>query len=92
MIKINRKVLAENIRYTDLVYERINKKLNINLTHLQIKKMINNLILGTSIKDFHRKGKNIYIYNYSLNIGITINFNSKTVITANIINRQGKSE
>jgi hypothetical protein len=90
MIEINKKDLVKGLRYTDLVYNRINKKLKINLTRLQIEKMIDELILSTPIKDCKKIGKNIYVDNHSLNISITINSNSSTVITANIISKQRK--
>lgn len=51
------------ICYTDLVYERIKKKLNIQLPNGEIEKMIYEIIEETDKTKFQKKGENIYIYN-----------------------------
>ena len=85
MMKIDRSDLVKKIRYTDLVYERINKKLKQNMTRNQIEKMINELLLSTPLRQFVIKGKNIYVNNVPMKISVTINLNTTTVITVNPI-------
>ncbi|PKQ65229.1 DUF3781 domain-containing protein [Labilibaculum manganireducens] len=87
MNKINyKKEILENICYTDLVYGRINKKLNLALSKDQIEKMILTIIKETDEIEFHKKGKNIYINNMDRNIRLTINSFTNRIITAAKIN------
>ncbi len=74
--------ILEKICYTDLVYERINKKLNIQLSKDEIEKMIYETIEETDKLKFQKRGKNIYITNNSKNVRLTINFYTNRIITA----------
>ena len=74
--------IADKICYTDLVYERINKKLNIQFTKSEIEKMISEIIEGTEQSMFLKKGKNIYITNTNKNVRLTINSYTNRIITA----------
>jgi FKBP-type peptidyl-prolyl cis-trans isomerase (trigger factor) len=76
-------VILNKICYTDLVYERINKKLNIKLTKDEIKKMIYEIIEETDKSEFRKAGKNIYITNNYRNVRLTINSHTNRIITAN---------
>ncbi len=74
------------ICYTDLVYGRINKKLNIQLTKVEIEKMIYKIIEGTDQTMFQKSGKNIYITNNYKNVRLTINSYTNRIITADRLN------
>lgn len=75
-----RKSISNNICYTDLVYDRINKKLETELTRQEIEQLVLDIILDkTSI--IKKNGKNYYVYNYNLSISITINSSTFRVIT-----------
>ncbi|MFP4556970.1 MAG: DUF3781 domain-containing protein, partial [Bacteroidales bacterium] len=71
----------ESICYTELAYERINKKLNVKLSKKQIENYILDILNGTDISFFARVGKNYYIVNAENNIRITINSNTFRIIT-----------
>jgi FKBP-type peptidyl-prolyl cis-trans isomerase (trigger factor) len=66
-------VILNKICYTELVYERINKKLNIQLSKDEIEKMIYEIVSETDIARFQKTGKNIYITNDNRNVRLTIN-------------------
>jgi len=82
---INKKDILENICYTELVYERINKKLNTDLSKKQTEECIYKMIKNTNDEFIVKKGKNFYISNSENNIRVTINSNTFRVITANKI-------
>ena len=67
--------------YTELVYGRINKKLNETFSKDKIEKMIYEILKETDEKQFQKSGKNIYVTNHKRNIRITINYNSYRIIT-----------
>jgi hypothetical protein len=77
-----KKDILENICYTDLVYGRINKKLNLELSNEKIEEMIITLIKETDEAEFLKIGKNIYISNTSRNVKLTINSFTNRIITA----------
>lgn len=77
--------IIKNLCYTDLVYNRINKKLNTDFSKTEIEKMIFEVIKNTEIKDIEKIGKNFYLSNPLKNIKITINPNTFRVITVNKI-------
>jgi len=74
--------IINKICYTDLVYERINKKLNLQLPKDEIEKMILQIIDETDKAEFRRTGKNIYITNKHRNVRLTINARTNRIITA----------
>ena len=73
--------ILNNICYTELVYNRINKKLNSNYLRSEIEKMLFDIIQQTEERFFQRIGKNVYVTNVEKNIKITININTYRVIT-----------
>jgi len=77
--------ILQNICYTELVYERINKKLNIKLSKEQIEKLMFDVIQNTDEEYFERIGKNYYITNTVHSIRITVNSNTFRIITADRI-------
>lgn len=79
--------ILNNICYTELVYGRINKKLNKQLSKRQIEEMLLNIIKETSEAYFQQIGKNIYVSNSEKNIRITINSNNFRVITVDVVSQ-----
>lgn len=74
-------LILNNICYTELVYERINKKMNWKLSKDEIERMIFGILKETQESQFQKTGKNIYVTNNEHNIRITINSNTYRVIT-----------
>jgi len=74
--------ILNRVCYTERVYYRINKKLNINFSKRNIEKMIFEILNETNEILFKKIGKNIYVTNNERNIRITINANTYRVITA----------
>lgn len=83
-----KKDILEKICYTELVYGRINKKLNINHSKGEIEKMVLMIIRETEESGFYKKGKNIYIINSDRNIRLTINSFTNRIITADRLNKK----
>lgn len=71
--------------YTELVYQRINKKLKTELSKLEIEEMLFDILNETQEKYFKKIGKNIYVNNSDNNIKITINSNTFRIITVDKI-------
>jgi hypothetical protein len=82
------KEILDNICYTELVYNRINKKLNARFSKTEIEKMLFGIIKETSENFFLISGKNIYVTNAEKNIRITINRNTCRVITVDKITNE----
>ena len=82
---VNKQKILENICYTKLVYERINKKLNVKFSKRQIEALILKVLSKTDKKFFTKTGKNYYVLNAENNIKITINSNTFRVITVDKI-------
>ncbi|WP_217363244.1 MULTISPECIES: DUF3781 domain-containing protein [Winogradskyella] len=68
-----KKDILNKICYTELVYGRINKKLNLELSKDKIETLISEILLETNESEFIKKGKNIYITNTERKIRLTIN-------------------
>ena len=77
-----KKEILEKICYTDLVYERINKKLNMELSKDKIEEMIFAIIKETDETQYQKTGKNIYITSNERNVRLTINSYTNRIITA----------
>ena len=84
--------ILKSICYTELVYKRINKKLNIKFSKEQIEKLMFDVIQNTDEEYFERIGKNYYITNIEHNIRITVNSNTFRVITADRKMKKIKNE
>jgi len=80
--------ILDKICYTDLVYQRINKKLNLQLQKDEIEKMIFEIIEETDKTEFQKTGKNIYITNNYRNVRLTINSYTNRIITADKLNKK----
>ncbi len=86
-MKKEKVLILKNICYTELVYDRINKKLNSKYTKDNIEKLLSYIIKETKESSFIKKGKNYYIINTKNNIVITINSNTFRVITVNLLHK-----
>ncbi len=84
-MNISKQEILEKICYTELVYERINKKLNIRYSKKQIEEFIFKTLNETDEIFFLKIGKNFYITSVENNIRITINSNSFRIITVDKI-------
>ena len=83
-----KKDILNKICYTELVYGRINKKLNLELSKDKIETLISEILLETNESEFIKKGKNIYITNTERKIRLTINSFTYRVITADKLNEK----
>jgi len=83
-----KKEILDKICYTELVYGRINKKLNIEFSKDKIEKMVSAIISETDEAEFQKTGKNIYITNHERNIRLTINSYTNRIITADKLNKK----
>ena len=84
-MNIDKSEILNRICYTELVYERINKKLKSNLSKPEIEKIFFSIIEKTQELYFVKIGKNIYVTNTEDNIKITINSHTFRIITADRI-------
>ena len=84
-MNIDKSKILDNICYTELVYERINKKLKTNNSKLEIEKKLLEILKQTSKENFEKKGKNFYATNIENNIIVTINSNTFRIITVDRI-------
>lgn len=82
---INKTDIFNKICYTELVYDRINKKLQTNHSRAEIETLISKLIKDTPENQIQKTGKNFYIYNTDKNIRITINSYTYRIITVDRI-------
>ena len=70
---INKKEIIENHCYTELVYQRINKKLSTSFSKQESEALIKKVLTATDVSKFEKIGKNFYISNTQHNIKITVN-------------------
>jgi uncharacterized protein YaaW (UPF0174 family) len=80
--------ILTKICYTELVYERINKKLNKQLSKSEIEELILTIIKETTETKFEKSGKNIYVTNKEKQVRLTINSNNYRIITADHIQKR----
>lgn len=78
---LNKNEILQNHCYTDLVYQRINKKLGTNLSEEEIETLIQKILVETDLDCYEKIGKNYYISNKKQNIRITVNSNTFRIIT-----------
>lgn len=84
--------VLKRVCYTELVYQRINKKLNKRLSNEDIEKMIFETLEETNESQFVKIGKNIYVTNCERNIRITVNSSTYRIITVDAIASKKNSE
>lgn len=76
-----KKEILKRICYTELVYQRVNKKMCWSLSRTEIEEKIVGIIKKTEECFFIKKGKNVYVTNKDFLIRITININTCRLIT-----------
>lgn len=76
--------ILDNLSYTELAYQRVNKKLGLSLNKIQIEKYIFEAIYDTE-SEIYKKGKNYYITNLSKRLRITVNSSTYRIITVDIL-------
>jgi Tfp pilus assembly ATPase PilU len=86
-----KKEILDKICYTELVYGRINKKLNKELSKDKIEKLISAIISETNEAEFKKIGKNIYITSNERNVRLIINSYTNRIITADKLNKKTMS-
>jgi len=86
-MNIDKTDILSRICYTELVYDRINKKLDSKFSKSEIEKMLFDIVKETQETFFTRIGKNIYVTSSEKNIKITINSNTYRVITVDKLNK-----
>lgn len=86
-MKKNKKEILKKHCYTELVYSRINKKLDINLSKEENEELIEKALKETGLKYYEKKGKNFYITNKKYNMKITVNSTTFRVITVDRISK-----
>jgi len=84
-MSVNKQEILDSICYTELVYERINKKLKTKFSINQIENYILEILEETDINFFTKTGKNYYVINLENKIRITINSNTFRIITVDRI-------
>ena len=84
-MNINKSEILNKICYTELVYGRINKKLNTTFSKSEIERLIFDLIDGVEEDTIQKVGKNYYIENQIHKVKITVNSNTFRIITVNKI-------
>ena len=83
-----KKEIITKICYTELVYQRINKKLKIELSKDKIEKLIFEILVETDELNYQKTGKNVYITNNEKNIRLTINSYTNRIITVDKLNNR----
>ncbi len=78
--------IIENICYTELVYERVNKKMRTQMSPSEIEAWIQN-VLHQSDCVLEQRGKNFYVSCISENVILTVNSYNYRLITVNQITK-----
>lgn len=76
-----KQLILRNLCYTDLVYSRINKKLELELSRTEIEEHLHKALNETDATEIKKRGKNYYANCRKYNMRITINSNTFRVIT-----------
>ncbi|MFC6294246.1 DUF3781 domain-containing protein [Lactiplantibacillus daoliensis] len=76
--------LEKAVCYTELVYQRVNKKLGTNLSPAEIRTLVAT-ILTDMTSSIEKRGKNYYVSNLRHQIQLVINSNNTRLITVNAL-------
>ena len=87
MIKIEKEKILKNLCFTKLVYNRINRKLKLNLNQKKIEEFVCKIISESRLSNFKKIGKNMYISNKENDVRVTVNLNSNRVITMDVLSK-----
>ena len=78
-------LIIEKLCYTELVCDRINRKLGLHLSPHEIESFVSRIIESTDDAHFQKRGKKYYITNDAAHVCITVNSFTYRVITVDII-------
>ena len=84
-MEIDKNEIIKKHCYTELVYQRINKKLGTSFSNKESESFLKKVLKETGLEGYEKKGKNFYISNKQHNIQVTINSNTFRVITVAVI-------
>lgn len=84
-MSVNKKEILDNISFTDLIYDIINKKLNSKFSRQEVEKMLIDVINDTQKSSFLEIDDNIYITNLKNKMKITINAKTYKVVAIDIL-------
>jgi len=76
--------LQKNVCYTELVYQRVNKKLKTQLTQSEIEALVDRLLADVT-SSVEKHGKNYYVTNQHMQIQLVINSFNSRLITVNAL-------
>lgn len=77
-------LIKGRVCYTDMVYQRVNKKLEVDLSRAEIEMLVQN-ILGDEQTMLEKRGKNYYVTSLARHTRLTINSFNFRLITADRI-------
>ncbi|WP_255346273.1 DUF3781 domain-containing protein [Prevotella sp. oral taxon 317] len=78
-------MIIEKLCYTELVYDRINRKLGLHLSPHEIESFVSEIIESTDDAHIQKRGKNYYVTNDAAHVRIRVNSFKYGVITVDII-------
>ncbi|MEG2294195.1 MAG: DUF3781 domain-containing protein [Carnobacterium sp.] len=81
---MEKNTIIEKVCYTDLVFERVNKKFSKTMTQNEIKFLVL-AILNDNRSQFEKIGKNYYVSNMPKGIKLVINSSTYRLITVDKI-------
>lgn len=84
-MSVNKTEILERICYTELVYDRVKKKLKIDFSKKEIEEYIFRILDNTDGEFFTKTGKNYYVLNTIYKVRLTINSNTFRIITVDKI-------
>lgn len=76
--------LQRTVCYTELVYQRVNKKLKTQLTQSEIEALVDRLLADVT-SSVEKRGKNYYVTNQRTQIQLVINSFNSRLITVNAL-------
>ncbi|WP_423058328.1 DUF3781 domain-containing protein [Brevibacterium linens] len=74
---------AEEVCYTDLVFDRVNEKLGTSLSNTEVKELVAS-VMQSSESVANRSGKNWYISEWHTGVRLTINASTLSLITVDL--------
>lgn len=80
--------ISQRVSYTELVYQRVNKKLNIELSKPAIEALVQ-AVLSDATTTIERRGKNYYVSSVTRQVQLVVNAGNFRLIT---VNKLWKSE
>lgn len=76
--------LQRTVCYTELVYQRVNKKLKTQLAQTEIEALVDRLLADVT-SSVEKRGKNYYVTNQRTQIQLVLNSFNSRLITVNAL-------